>query len=100
MKNRLSLNVQKFSYTPYEPINFENGTLVTPGSVNLETGEITLPVYEGKAPVNATNLNHVEAGITNLEASSVFYEVVGEIDEETGEITYYDTTQTVSEDTE
>lgn len=88
------------AYTPYEPINFENGTLKAPGTVNLETGEITMPVYEGKAPVNAENLNHVEDGIANLEASSIFYEVIGEIDETTGEITYYETTQTVSEDTE
>lgn len=99
MKNRIKLDIQKFSYTPYEPINFENGTLKTPGSVNLETGEITMPVYEGKAPINATNLNHVEGGITNLEASSIFYEAIGEIDESTGAITYYDT-QTVSSDTE
>lgn len=99
MKNKIKLNIQRFSYTPYEPINFENGTLKTPGSVNLATGEITMPVYEGKAPVNAKNLNHVEAGIANLEASSIFYQVIGEIDESTGEITYYDTTQTVSSDT-
>ena len=59
-----------------------------------------MPVYEGKAPVNAKNLNHVEAGIANLEASSIFYEVIGEINEATGEVTYYDTTQTVSSDTE
>lgn len=88
------------SYKKYEPINFENGTLVTPGSVNLETGEINLPVYTGKAPVNATNLNHVEGGIVELENNSIFYEVVGEINEETGEVKYYDTTQTVSSDTE
>ena len=88
------------SYKKYEPINFENGTLVNPGSVNLETGEINLPVYTGKAPVNATNLNHVEDGIVELENNSIFYEVIGEIDEATGEVTYYKATQTVSEDTE
>lgn len=81
------------AYTPYEPVEFENGTLETPGSVNLETGEITMPVYTGKAPVNATNLNHVESGIVELENNSIFYEVVGEIDEETGEITYYNETE-------
>lgn len=55
------------TYTPYELINFENGTLVTPGSYNPETGELTMPVYSGKAPVNATNLNHLEQGLKNLE---------------------------------
>lgn len=77
-------------YKKYEPINFENGTLKTPGSVNLETGEITMPVYTGKAPINDTNMNHVESGIVELENNSIFYEVVGEIDETTGEITLYD----------
>lgn len=80
------------AYTPYEPINFENGNLVTPGHVDLETGEFTEPVYEGKAPVNATNLNHVESGITELEDNAIFYEEIGEIDETTGEITLYETT--------
>ena len=55
------------AYTPYEKINFENGTLVSPGSVNQETGEIIMPVYSGKAPANAQNLNHIEDGIKNLE---------------------------------
>lgn len=55
------------SYTPYELINFENGTLVSPGKIDLETCEITMPVYSGKAPMNATNLNHMEQGIKNLE---------------------------------
>ena len=55
------------SYTPYELINFENGTLVSPGKIDLETCEITMPVYSGKAPMNATNLNHLEQGIKNLE---------------------------------
>lgn len=59
--------VDDTTYTPYEPINFENGTLVTPGSYNSETGELTMPVYSGKAPVNATNLNHIEQGLKNLE---------------------------------
>lgn len=86
------------AYTPYEPIEFENGTLETPGSVNLETGELTMPVYTGKAPVNATNLNHVEDGIVNLESGAIFYEEIGEIDESTGEITLYDDTSTTSEE--
>ena len=55
------------SYTKYEPIGFENGTLVSPGKVDLETGEMTMPVYNGKAPVNATNLNHLEQGLVDLE---------------------------------
>lgn len=55
------------TYTPYERINFENGTLVSPGFINSETGELTMPVYSGKAPINAQNLNHLEDGIKNLE---------------------------------
>lgn len=55
------------SYTPYELINFENGTLVTPGTYNSETGELTMPIYSGKAPMNAANLNHLEQGLKNLE---------------------------------
>lgn len=55
------------TYTSYERINFENGTLVSPGVVNPETGELTMPVYSGKAPINAQNLNHIEDGIKNLE---------------------------------
>lgn len=55
------------TYTPYEMINFENGTLVTPASANLETGAVTMPVYSGKAPINATNLNHLEQGLKDLE---------------------------------
>lgn len=55
------------TYTPYEMIGFENGTLVTPASANLETGAVTMPVYSGKAPINATNLNHLEQGLKNLE---------------------------------
>lgn len=55
------------TYTPYEVIGFENGTLVTPASANLETGAVTMPVYSGKAPINATNLNHLEQGLKNLE---------------------------------
>lgn len=77
------------AYTPYEPIKFENGTLETPGSVNLETGELTMPVYSGKAPINDTNLNHMEDGIVGIENSAIFYEEIGEIDETTGEITLY-----------
>lgn len=59
--------VDDTTYTPYERINFENGTLVSPGIVDLETGEFTMPVYSGKAPANAQNLNHLEDGIKNLE---------------------------------
>lgn len=59
--------VDDTTYTPYERINFENGTLVSPGFVDSETGEITMPVYSGKAPANAQNLNHLEDGIKNLE---------------------------------
>ena len=55
------------TYIPYEMIGFENGTLVTPASANLETGAVTMPVYSGKAPINATNLNHLEQGLKNLE---------------------------------
>ena len=55
------------TYTPYEVIGFENGTLVTPASANLETGAVTMPVYSGKAPINATNLNHLEQGLKDLE---------------------------------
>ena len=77
------------AYTPYEPINFENGTLVSKGYVDLETGEFTEPVYSGKAPINDTNLNHMEDGIVELENNSIFYEEIGEIDETTGEITLY-----------
>lgn len=55
------------TYTPYEVIGFENGTLVTPASANLETGVVTMPVYSGKAPINATNLNHLEQGLKDLE---------------------------------
>ena len=53
-----------------------------------------------ETPIEASELNRIEDGIANLEASSIFYEVIGEIDETTGEVTYYDTTQTVSSDTE
>lgn len=53
-----------------------------------------------ETPIEAKELNRIEDGISNLEASSIFYEVIGEINEETGEVTYYDTTQTVSSDTE
>ena len=55
------------TYTPYEMIEFENGTLVTPASADLETGQVTMPVYSGKAPINATNLNHLEQGLKDLE---------------------------------
>ena len=65
------------TYTPYEMINFENGTLVTPASANLETGAVTMPVYSGKAPINATNLNHVEQGLKNLEEYVLSGGVIG-----------------------
>lgn len=55
------------TYAPYESINFENGTLVSPGKIDPETHEITMPVYTGKKPVNAENLNHIEKGIKDLE---------------------------------
>lgn len=55
------------TYVPYEMINFENGTLVTPASANLETGAVTMPVYSGRTPVNDTNLNHLEQGLKDLE---------------------------------
>lgn len=53
-----------------------------------------------ETPIEASELNRIEAGIANLQDNAIFYEVIGEIDESTGEITYYDTTQTVSSDTE
>lgn len=59
--------VEEETYTPYERINFENGTLVSLGSVDSETGTLKMPVYSGKAPINATNLNHIEDGIKSLE---------------------------------
>ena len=65
------------TYVPYEMINFENGTLVTPASANLETGAVTMPVYSGKAPINATNLNHLEQGLKNLEEYVLSGGVIG-----------------------
>lgn len=65
------------TYTPYEVIGFENGTLVTPASANLETGAVTMPVYSGKAPINATNLNHLEQGLKNLEEYILSGGIVG-----------------------
>lgn len=65
------------TYTPYEMIGFENGTLVTPASANLETGAVTMPVYSGKAPINATNLNHLEQGLKNLEEYILSGGVIG-----------------------
>ena len=53
-----------------------------------------------ETPIEASELNRIENGISNLQDNAIFYEVVGEIDEATGEVTYYNTTQTVSEDTE
>lgn len=65
------------TYTPYEMIEFENGTLVTPASANLETGAVTMPVYSGKAPINAINLNHLEQGLKNLEEYVLSGGVIG-----------------------
>ena len=65
------------TYTPYEMIEFENGTLVTPASADLETGQVTMPVYSGKAPINATNLNHLEQGLKNLEEYILSGGVIG-----------------------
>ena len=77
MKNKIKLNIQRFSYTPYEPINFENGTLKTPGSVNLATGEITIgdtarttaitSVNENTAPENV--LSWTDLGMSGKPAS-------------------------------
>ena len=53
-----------------------------------------------ETPIEASELNRIEEGIANLEISSVFYEAIGEINDSTGEVTYYETTQTVSSDTE
>lgn len=60
-------DVDTSTYVPYEMINFENGTLVSPASANLETGAVTMPVYSGRTPVNDTNLNHLEQGLKDLE---------------------------------
>lgn len=46
-----------------------------------------------ETPIEAEELNRIEDGIVNLENNSIFYEVVGEIDEETGEVTYYNETE-------
>ena len=70
-------NTDTSTYTPYEMIGFENGTLVTPASANLETGAVTMPVYSGKAPINATNLNHLEQGLKNLEEYVLSGGVIG-----------------------
>lgn len=53
-----------------------------------------------ETPIEAEELNRIEKGISNLQDNAIFYEAIGEINEETGEVTYYNTTQTVSEDTE
>ena len=60
-------DVDTSTYVPYEMINFENGTLVSPASANLETGAVTMPVYSGRTPVNDTNLNDLEQGLKDLE---------------------------------
>ncbi len=53
-----------------------------------------------ETPIEASELNRIEDGIDKLQNNTIFYEVIGEINEATGEVTYYDTTQTVSSDTE
>lgn len=53
-----------------------------------------------ETPIGASELNRIEDGIDKLQNNTIFYEVIGEINEATGEVTYYDTTQTVSSDTE
>lgn len=50
----------------YERINFKNGQLVSPGSVDLETGELTMPVYTGETPINDVNLNKMDEAIEYL----------------------------------
>ena len=50
----------------YERINFKNGQLVSPGSVDLETGELTMPVYTGETPINDVNLNKMDEAIKYL----------------------------------
>lgn len=55
------------AYTKYEPIEFENGKLVSPAKVDPETGVITPAVYSCDKPIGATTLNHIESGIVNLE---------------------------------
>ncbi len=53
-----------------------------------------------ETPIEAEKLNNIEGGIEALENNSIFYEVVGEINEETGAITLYDTTTTETETAE
>lgn len=53
-----------------------------------------------ETPIEASELNRIEDGIDKLQNNTIFYEVIGEINEATGEVTYYNTTQTVSSDTE
>ena len=55
----------------YERINFENGQLVSPGSVDLETGELIMPVYTGETPINDVNLNKMDEAIEYLFENGV-----------------------------
>ena len=58
------------AYTPYVKTNFAD-----------------LPSED--TPIDADTMNKIEDGILELENNSIFYEEIGEINEETGEITYY-----------
>ncbi len=49
-------------------------------------------------PIDEDNLNHIQQGIVNLEAHTLFYEEIGTIDETTGEITLYETEATNNEE--
>ena len=69
------------AYTPYEPTDWKN-----------------LPDEE--TPITKDSLNKIEQAINNMQNNAIFYEAIGEIDETTGAVTYYEATQTVSEDTE
>lgn len=60
------------TYTPYEPTDWKN-----------------LP--DESTPIIEESLDKIEQGINNLQNNAIFYEVVGEIDELTGNITLYDT---------
>lgn len=57
------------AYTPYVPVGWKN------------KGE------SGAKPINKTNLNHMDEGITELEDNTIFYEELGTINESTGVVT-------------
>ena len=65
------------AYTQYEPTDWKN-----------------LP--DESTPIIEELLDKIEQGINNLQNNAIFYEVVGEIDETTGEITLYENTSTTS----